>query len=203
MHLRDVPHINEPEYDRIWKCCESFGVPVCFHAGSSPNVQLSPSDGMPFRLRAALEAVTRPASAVFDVSNVLLSRILLRHPRLKVIFAESSIGWGAFLLEYADHQFDQDRCTDYSLRPSEMFKRQCFLTAWYNRVASSVRHIGVENILWATNFPLAGSTWPNSRDFIDRCFKGVADADRRRILWGNAAGLFRISLKANGHDHET
>lgn len=202
MHLREVPHINEPEYDRIWKCCEELQVPVCFHAGSSPQVQLSGHDGIPPRLRAALEAVTRPASAVFDVSNILLSRILLRHPRLKAVFAESSAGWGAFLLEYADHQFEQDRCTGYALKPSEMFKRQCFLTSWYDRLASSVRHIGVDNILWATHFPLAGSTWPNSLDFIERCFHGVSDDDRRKILWENSAKLYRISPKANGSGPE-
>src|SRR5687767_13735402 len=31
MHLRDVPHINEPEYDPIWAACESLGVPLCMH----------------------------------------------------------------------------------------------------------------------------------------------------------------------------
>jgi predicted TIM-barrel fold metal-dependent hydrolase len=199
MHLRQVPHINEPEYDRLWQCCQALQVPVCFHAGSSPHVQLSAYDGIRPRLRAALEAVTRPASAVFEVSNFLLSRILLRHPDLKVVFAESSAGWGPFLLEYADHQFEQDRCAGYALKPSEMFKRQCFLTAWYDRLACSVRHVGAENILWATNFPLAGSTWPDSRGFIERCFDGVPDADRRKILWENAARLYRISsLPDNG-----
>jgi uncharacterized protein len=202
MHLREVPHINEPEYDRIWKCCEALEVPVCFHAGSSPHVQLSAYDGMSPRLRAALEAVTRPASAVFDVSNILLSRILLRHPRLKAVFAESSVGWGAFLLEYADHQFEQDRCTGYALKPSEMFKRQCFFTAWYDRLQSAVRHIGADNILWATNFPLAGSAWPNSLDSIHRCFDGVPAADRLKILWDSAARLYRIRSRPNRSDYE-
>ena len=35
MHLRDVPHINEPEYDALWATCQDLDVPVCFHAGSS------------------------------------------------------------------------------------------------------------------------------------------------------------------------
>jgi hypothetical protein len=60
--------------------------------------------------------VIRPASAVFDLSNLLFSRILLRFPKLKVVLAESTIGWGTFLLEYADHQYDQDHC-DYELKP--------------------------------------------------------------------------------------
>lgn len=202
MHLREVPHINQPEYDRLWQCCEALQVPLCLHAGSSPHVQLAAYDGMPVRLRAALQAVTRPASAVFDVSNILLSRILLRHANLKVVFAETSVGWGAFLLEYADHQFEQDRCQGYALKPSEMFKRQCFFTGWYDRLASSVRHIGADSILWATNFPLAGSTWPNSLEFLERCFYGVSDTDRHKILWENAARLYCISAKPNGTERK-
>jgi predicted TIM-barrel fold metal-dependent hydrolase len=81
-----------------------------------------------------------------------------------------------------------------------MFKRQCFFTAWYDRLASSVRHIGADNILWATNFPLAGSTWPNSLEFIERCFDGVPDADARKILWESAAALYRIPSEPNGTD---
>jgi len=200
MHLREVSHINEPEYDRVWDCCEALEVPVCFHAGSSPKTQLTAHDRIPLPLRRALESVTRSASAVFDVSNILMSRILLRHPGLKVVFAESSVGWGPFLLEYADHQFEQDRCTGYELRPSEMFKRQCFFTTWYERLGSSVAHIGAQNILWSTNFPFPSSSWPNSLDFINRSFEGVQDADRRSILWENAAKLYRVTSNINENE---
>ena len=39
MHLRDVPHVNEPVYDPLWATCQDLAVPVCFHAGSSTRVQ--------------------------------------------------------------------------------------------------------------------------------------------------------------------
>src|SRR5262249_32984352 len=32
MHLRKVPHINDPHYDPIWAACQELGVPICFHA---------------------------------------------------------------------------------------------------------------------------------------------------------------------------
>jgi uncharacterized protein len=192
MHLRQVPHINNSDYDPIWATCQELGVPVCFHAGSSPKVQLPSHPNISSALNAALQAVTRPASAVFDVANVLFSRILLRYPRLNVIFAESTIGWGAFLLEYADHQFEQDRCQGYELKPSEMFKRQCFFTSWYDQVRLPLNRIGAANIMWATNFPFPNSTWPNSWDFIKRCFKGVSEDEQCQILWRNAAKLYGI-----------
>lgn len=192
MQLAALPHINGAEYDPVWAVCQELGVPLCFRAGSAPELfQFPPAPTVAPALAAAMQAATRCASAVFDLSNMLFSRILLRFPQLKVVFAGSTIGWGTFLLEYADHQYEQDHC-NYPLKPSEMFHRQCYLTAWYDDVAINARHIGSDKILWSCNFPAADSTWPESRRYRDRCFAGVNNDDQRRILWDNAAALYRI-----------
>ena len=191
MNLRKVPHINGPEYDPIWATCQDLDVPLCFPAGSSPNLQFPLAPTLSAELAAALQSVTRPASAVFDLVNLLFSRILLRFPKLNVVFAESTIGWGTFILEYADHQYEQDHC-DYELKPSEMFRRQCYLTAWYDPVKINARHIGTDRIMWATNFPTANSTWPDSQTFIEKCMAGMSEEERNQILWENAAKLYKL-----------
>jgi predicted TIM-barrel fold metal-dependent hydrolase len=198
MELRDVPHINEPDYDPVWATCQDLDVPVCFHAGSSAQIQLQPYDGYSPKLKKAVEAMTGPASSIFIVVNLLLSRILFRFPKLKVVFSESALGWGNYLLQYADFQFENDRIylEGYALKPSELFRRQCYLTTWYDRASlQNPGPIGAENILWSTNFPLATSTWPNSRDAIALCFEGLADGARRQILCDNAAELYKIDKK--------
>lgn len=191
MHLRNLPHINGPEYDPVWATCQELDVPLCFHAGSAPKLQFPAQPNLSPELSAALHAVIRPASAPFDLTNILFSRILLRFPKLNVIFAESTIGWGTFLLEYADHQYEQDHC-NYELKPSEMFRRQCYLTTWYDPVKINARHIGTDRILWSTNFPAANSTWPNSQRYVEKCFAGVSNEERNQILWENAARLYKI-----------
>ena len=47
--------------------------------------------------------------------------------------------------------------------------------------------IGVDNLLWGNDFPHAESTWPKSREFLDRIFAGAPDEDRRKITADNAA----------------
>src|SRR5947208_1541078 len=113
--------------------CEELGVPLCMHAGSSPRGQFAPYSGFSPTIAAALGGLTQPSSTVFVLVNLVLSRILLRHPGLKVVFAESGLGWAAYLLEYADHQFEKDRLPreGYDLTPSQQFRRQCYLTASY------------------------------------------------------------------------
>jgi len=196
MELRDVPHINEPDYDPIWATCQKLNVPICFHSGASDEIQVAPSDSFSPTVAAAFKAISGPASTVSVVVNLLISRILMRYPKLKVVFAESTLGWIAYLLEFTDHQALNDQLPKegYKLKPSELFQRQCYLTGWYDRAGMKTRRfIGTGNILWSTKFPSTTSTWPNTRDFIARSFDGVPDAERRQILWDNAAKLYKVA----------
>ncbi|HWO42271.1 MAG TPA: amidohydrolase family protein [Candidatus Eisenbacteria bacterium] len=194
MHLRKVPHISGPEYDPLWEACVALDVPVCLHAGASPELQYAPGPALGAPLAEALDAVTRPVSSVFVLSLYSFSRVLLRHPGLRLIFAESALSWGMLYMEWADHQFDHDGLAreGYDLKPSEMFRRQCFLTSWFDQIAPFAPYVGADHILWATNFPLATSTWPRPHETIERCFRGVSAEAREKILWGNAARLYRL-----------
>jgi predicted TIM-barrel fold metal-dependent hydrolase len=146
----------------------------------------------------AYTAIAASASSVSLVVNLLISGILLRHPKLKVVFAGSSLGWGAYLLEFTDHQAHEDalHLEGLDLKPSELFRRQCYLTGWYDRAGVQVRHIiGPESMLWSTQFPLATSTWPSTRAQIAASFEGVNERETQQILWDNAASLYRVNAR--------
>ncbi|MGH7846055.1 MAG: amidohydrolase family protein [Candidatus Binatia bacterium] len=194
MHLRAVPHVSGPEYDPVWEICEKLNVPVCLHAGASAELQYAPFSGLKPALAEALDAVTRPVSSVFVISLYSFSRVLLRHPRLQVVLAESALSWGILYMEWADHQFEHDGLAreGYELKPSEMFHRQCCFTSWFDEVAPFVQYVGADHILWSTNFPLATSTWPRTGETISHCFQGVATQAREKVLWRNAASLYRL-----------
>jgi predicted TIM-barrel fold metal-dependent hydrolase len=195
MELRDVPHINDAVYDPLWAACQELDVPICFHAGASSAIQIPAYEGYTASVAAAFQAITRPASTVSVLVNLLISKILLRFPKLKIVLGESGLGWGAYLLEYTDFQATGDQLpkNGYDLMPSEMFKRQCYLVGWYDRASLRVRnYIGSDNILWSAQFPLATSTWPKTQAALAQSFDGVDANDRRKILWTNAARLYKI-----------
>jgi predicted TIM-barrel fold metal-dependent hydrolase len=197
MELRNVPHINESVYDPLWSTCQELGVPICFHAGASAAIQIPAFDGYSPTLAGALQAITRPASSVSVLVNLLISKILMRFPGLKVVLAESGLGWGAYLLEYTDFQSTGDQLpkNGYDLMPSELFRRQCYLVGWYDRASLRVRrYVGVDNILWSSQFPLATSTWPDTQQALNKSFDGVDESDRNKILWENAAKLYKIEM---------
>lgn len=194
MELRQVPHINEPDYDPLWAACQDLNVPICFHAGASRRIQLDPDESFSPPRAAAFRGIVRSLSSVAVLANFLFSRVLERYPKLKIVFAEGSLGWGAYELEYADYQSEADelRSEGYSLRPSELFRRQCYFTCWYDRASLSVRrYVGISNILWSAHAPLS---WPRdgSEPPTAAAFDGLDAAEKEAILWRNAAALYAL-----------
>jgi predicted TIM-barrel fold metal-dependent hydrolase len=195
MELKNLPHINEPVYDPLWSVCQELGVPLCFHSGASAKIQLRPDNNFSPAAARAFSGIVRSVSSIAVVANFLISRVLDRFPNLKVVFAESSIGWGAYEMEYADYQSAADGLPQegYPLKPSELFQRQCYLTCWYDRKSLRVRRYpGSANILWSTHFPAEDSTSPAARERLDSAFAAVPDDEKRQIQWENAARLYSL-----------
>jgi predicted TIM-barrel fold metal-dependent hydrolase len=46
--------------------------------------------------------------------------------------------------------------------------------------------------MWETNFPQATSTWPETRNYVARSFQDVPEDERAKMLWGNAAQLYKL-----------
>src|SRR5262245_65071965 len=160
MDLRDVPHVAEPEYDPVWAVCAELDVPLCLHAGASPGLQYAPYSDLAPTLTGALNGVTKAVSSVFVLGLYLFSRVLLRHPKLRVVLAESALSWGMLYLEWADHQFEHDGLAreGYGLKPSEMFQRQCFFTSWFDTVSPFYGFVGAELFRWLFNSHLCISS---------------------------------------------
>jgi uncharacterized protein len=192
MELKDVPHINEPAYDPLWTVCAELEVPLCFHSGASPKIQMRADEGFSPAAALAFAGIVRSVSSIAVLANFLFSRVLDRFPRLKVVFAESSLGWGAYEMEYADYQSAADglQSEGYSLKPSELFQRQCFFTCWYDQKSLRVRkYPGSDNILWSTNFPLETPAGQATRNSV---FAQVPEEEKQQIQWQNAAKLYRL-----------
>jgi predicted TIM-barrel fold metal-dependent hydrolase len=53
--------------------------------------------------------------------------------------------------------------------------------------------IGVDRLMWSSDFPHGDSTWPDSQAVIDEQMVGVPDAEQRMMLHDNAARLYGLS----------
>ena len=73
------------------------------------------------------------------------------------------------------------------------FDRQVYATFMEDPVGLRERAaIGVDNIMWASDYPHSETTWPNSKSLTDEWFTPIGDDDKARILWKNAAELYGL-----------
>jgi predicted TIM-barrel fold metal-dependent hydrolase len=77
--------------------------------------------------------------------------------------------------------------------PSVYWHRQGHATFIEDRAGIRLRHeAGLDNILWSSDYPHSDSTWPHSREAIADHFADVPDAERRQVVYGNAARLYGV-----------
>jgi predicted TIM-barrel fold metal-dependent hydrolase len=48
--------------------------------------------------------------------------------------------------------------------------------------------------MWSSDYPHTVSTWPHSREVVERDFKGVPEKERRQIVRENAARLYGFAF---------
>jgi predicted TIM-barrel fold metal-dependent hydrolase len=145
----------------------------------------------PSRGNGAIAAVQWVLSGLFD-----------RFPKLRIFFAENQIGWIPFFLQGADVRYDRhhhwaDRLLGLKplRRPPSEFIREYFYWGFqFDRVGVELRHkINVDRLMWGSDFPHQESDWPESLRIIDKNFTGVPDAEKHKMVCGNAIEFFRLS----------
>jgi len=134
-------------------------------------------------------------STIQPTQELLLSGILEKFPSLRVLLAESGVGWLPFVLQMHDRDFKPNEYL--KMKPSEYFRRQCVGGFWRERVDDYVLDIcGEDNIAWEQDYPHAVSTWPESDEAIQYSLANVTDVTvRQKILWRNSARLFKLDIE--------
>jgi predicted TIM-barrel fold metal-dependent hydrolase len=139
-------------------------------------------------------------------STLIISGVLERFPRLRVVSAELNCGWLPFFLFRIDERFSATGIrfrgtpfpTKLTMKPSDYFRRQLYATFIDDGFGIAHRdEIGVDNILWSSDFPHSATFWPKSGEKIAADFRQVDEADKRKILWENTAKLYGFETKLN------
>jgi predicted TIM-barrel fold metal-dependent hydrolase len=77
--------------------------------------------------------------------------------------------------------------------PSEYWARQCYASFQVDTYGLANRHrVGIDTIMWTSDYPHAGSDWPNARERIGSQLAGFPEEEKRKILSANAARWFGI-----------
>ena len=77
-------------------------------------------------------------------------------------------------------------------RPSDYWRSNCAITATFiSRGEVEMRHeIGVDNLLWGSDFPHPEGTWPYTETCLRHAFHDIPQDETGRILGENAVDFY-------------
>ncbi|MBP1687092.1 MAG: amidohydrolase [Deltaproteobacteria bacterium] len=190
-----LPAYHHPRYEPIWSACEDLGIIIHFHSGAAPMEDYGELVGMMgIYITEVAWWSARP------LWFLIWGGVFERHPKLRVAITESTTVWVPELLQLLDFRYAEthfsaklgDYRSQLKMKPSEYFRRHVFLGAsCMPRREVDMRHeIGVENIMWGSDFPHPEGSWPYTREQMVDAFRGVPEPELVAMLGDNAARLY-------------
>ena len=188
------PPVRSTYWDPLFAACEETDTVVCLHAGSGGTL-FGTSEGAPREATAAFFGL----SATIPAIDWLFALVPVRFPGLKIVLAESGIGWVAALLDRLDHVARYHECygdwrgTD--LTPSEVLLRNFWFCTLDNPSSfCQAERIGIGNILCEVDYPHADTSWPDTQETLRQHLGALARSEIDAITWANASELFHFEV---------
>jgi uncharacterized protein len=187
--------LHDPYFDPFWAAAAEAGVPVGLHPSGAGDL---PGALQGLRLDAPI--MGHPSIFFIDnyigFSQLVCGGVLERHPSLTVVVLEAGGGWLAHWFDRFDHfaQVYAWMAPDLRLKPSEYFKRQCYVSFDPDETTLPVLAplIGEDRIVWASDYPHLDATFPGVvRELEEHLVKLPASA-QDKVRGGNAARLYGL-----------
>jgi predicted TIM-barrel fold metal-dependent hydrolase len=190
----ELPPLGDRFFEPFWATCVELGLVLSIHAGHG-------------RLQGHSRAMRREDKALFAPDftarramwQLMLGGVFDRYPTLTVALTETRADWVPETLKLLD-QWLAGEAAHMELKPSEYWQRNCMAgVSSIHRSEVELRYeIGVERMMFGTDFPHIESTWPNTGEWIFDALGQIPDDETRQILGGNAIrcyGLDRSQLE--------
>ena len=204
----DFPHYNHIKYDPFWEACESLGIIIHFHSGPAamadyfgpewPEVSADDRPGaMGVYVSEVMWWLYRP------LSFMIWGGVFERFPKLKTVITEGGTTWMLpSWLRMLDHNYTDvhhsaklgDFRSHLSMKPSDYFRRNIGVGAsCIPRADMEVRdQVGVDRMMWGSDFPHPEGTWPQTASILDDVFTGFPADDVAAILGRNAIDFYGL-----------
>ena len=195
--LPDGKSYASPEYERLWAAAQDLRIPLGLHAGthrSSSNQEFQLPQLMPF-----YAYVNLGYSARVSLADIISSGVFERYPQLRVGAVEFELTWVPYFLEQMDYTYTQRPPGDNWIhfkedaRPSDFFYSNVYLSFQESSLGIRLRDvIGVDNMLWGSDYPHFESTFPKSREILEELLSDCTDEEKTKIAGGNAARVYNL-----------
>ena len=204
----DTPWIEplfSAKYDPIWQVCQERGIPITEHAGGTgvPKLPKSPTSVIMFVMEAGFWANRA-------LWHLTMSGVFERFPGITLVLTEQGTAWVPGVLDQMDRlhaemvrngrigELGIDPSIILPHTPSDYFRRNVFIGAAFPAPgdAAVMRDIGIDRVMWGSDYPHMEASSPHSRESLRRTFAGWTPEELRVVLSENAAKVYGFDLGA-------
>lgn len=201
-----MPGLYAEHWEPLWQACAETGVVINHHGGTA-----GPSPTGEWGSDFAVWVYETHWWAHRVLWHLIFSGVLERYPDLTLVLTEQGSGWVPATLDSLDitaarygrassaiSRFAGPTAGSLSMKPSEFWKRQCYVGASFMRpVECAERHrMGVDRIMWGTDYPHYEGTSPYTIEALRHTFHDVEPDEVRAMVGGNAARVYGFDLDA-------
>lgn len=207
-----VPAIPPPEltyasshYETFWAAAAEAGIPVTLHALPPPETAAASQRRRPTITESRVVNLIEDhhlANILYDhaiqisLTQLILSGVLERHPKLQIVISEWGTAWIPNFLAKIDGSYSgRPEGLPLKMLPSEYFRRQVWST--FDRSldlpAESVELLQ-DRLMFASDYPHIESSWPDSRSNFQRDCGSSPEAIRKKLSHENFASLYKIEV---------
>ena len=187
-----------PDYDILWAAAQDLGMPLGLHVLSErPGQDTSTNFDIGFERPAALTNADHWARMC--LADMIFTGVFERFPKLQMGAIEFELSWVPYFLDRLDFNYNQRSSRNEIYRfkddlvPSDFFHRNVFLGFQEDGLGIKLRDsIGVDQILWGSDYPHTESTFPRSRQILEEILVDCTEEEKAKIAGGNAARIYNL-----------
>jgi predicted TIM-barrel fold metal-dependent hydrolase len=188
-------------YDPLWAACAEAGAPVHMHILTGHSYSRFQKSLTGFeRIRHSVNVKTN--DTIEQLYALMFSGVFTRHPKLKVVLAESECGWLPFILQQWDYYFERFRKSQdlgVDRHPSGIFFDHVYCT-WLEDYSGTRQFTwwGQDNLMWSNDYPHPNMTFPRSRENVVGHIGNLPKEIQLKLIRENAIRLYGLKdrLKA-------
>jgi len=194
-----VPSFNDDYWTPFLELCSDTGTPLNFHLNAAIDPNTLTWEGFRFEQILSVVATMFSIGNAATLGNWMVSGRLDRHPNLKIGLIESGMGWLPFAVEALEHQFREMLPIMRDVlkkQPWDYFRDHFMCTFWFEKIAPKqlLETIGVDNVMFETDFPHPTSLYPGVQEHIVDVLGGYEYEVQKKVLQDNAVRFYNLPI---------
>lgn len=198
---------DHPDYESLWAAAQDLNMPISLHTATR---RMGANAGAVQRtIRDATRRAIKAFMPATSLCDMIYAGVFERYPGLKLAIVEYELAWVPHMLGTMDYVY-RERHEEASYRfkndmlPSDFFAENVYLSFQEDAVGVRLRDcIGVNRMMWGSDYPHSESTFPRSREVLDEILVDVPRAERQQIVCDTAAKLYEFDLARLGASNPT